>query len=328
MADKLQITIVGLGLIGASAGLALRRYQEKVYVVGHDKNSSLAGKAKRLGAVDRTEWNLITAVANADRVLLALPINEVHDTLSAIAQDLKPGCVLIDTADVKAPVLSWAAELLPKEVHMVGGHPIVLSHQTEPDEATADLFQNKLFCLTPDARTDTTAVRLAADLAEALGAKSFFMDPTEHDGMIAAVEHLPQLLAGALMAVTGNSSGWRDMRKLAASQFYSSTLIMPENGQAAASACLANREHALHWLDALIAELDTWRQRLSGQDEQALAGPFDGGLELRADWLRAQITGNWGEEDIAQNIPTAGTMMRDLLGFGPRRTQPVEKPKR
>lgn len=328
MADKLQISIVGLGLIGASAGLALRRYQDKVYVVGHDKDSGLAGKAKRLGAVDRTEWNLLTAVAGADRVLLALPVNEVRDTLAAIAHDLKPGCILVDTAEIKAPVLKWADELLPAEVHLVGGHPILLSDQTEPDEATADLFQNKMFCLTPDARTDTTAVRLAADLAEALGAKAFFMDATEHDGMIAAVEHLPQLLAGALLAATGNSSGWRDMRKLAGNQFYSSTLIMPKNGQAAASACLANREHALYWLEALIAELGTWRQCLASGDDQALAGAFGAGLALRTDWLRAQITGNWGEDNVAQDMPTSSVMMRDLLGFGPRRTSPVEKPKR
>ena len=122
--------------------------------------------------MDRTEWNLISTVTNADRVILALPLDEIRDTLDAIKDDLRPGCVIIDTADVKAPVMEWAAELLPAEVHFVGGHPIVLSDRLDADGARPDLFENKLFCLTPDSRTDDAAVRLAADVVEAMGAKA------------------------------------------------------------------------------------------------------------------------------------------------------------
>ncbi|RQW78909.1 MAG: prephenate dehydrogenase/arogenate dehydrogenase family protein, partial [Geobacter sp.] len=179
MSDKLQVSIIGLGLIGASAGLALRRHAERVTVVGHDPNPSIAGAAKKAGAVDRTEWNLINAISGADRVLLALPLDQVRDTLKAVAQDLKPGCVVVDTADVKAPALAWAAELLPKGVHFVGGHPILVPANMDPDKANAELFDNKLFCLTPDGGTDSAAVHLAADLVEALGAKPFFLDPVE-----------------------------------------------------------------------------------------------------------------------------------------------------
>ena len=328
MADKLQVTIIGLGLIGASAGLALRQYGEKVHVVGHDRDSGLAGKAKRAGAVNQTEWNLINAAANADRILLALPIGEVQETLAAIAGELKPGCVLVDTADVKVPVIKWASELLPKEAHLVGGHPILVSQQGAQEEATAGLFQNKLFCLTPGAQTDDTAVRLAADLATALGARPFFLDATEHDGLIAAVEHLPQLVAGALLAAAVNSTGWRDMRKLAGGQFYTGTQLAANDGQAAIGACAANRQHTLFWLDQLIGELGAWRQRLADGDDQSLAAAIDGGLSLREEWLRAQISGDWGDEIPGPPIPTAGTMMRDVLGFGPRRTPPVEKGKR
>ena len=235
---------------------------------------------------------------------------------------------MVDTADVKAPVLKWAAELLPKEVHFVGGHPILMSQQATQDEATAGLFENKLFCLTPDAVTDDTAVRLAADLATALGARPFFLDATEHDGMIAAVEHLPQLMAGALLAATGNSASWRDMRRLAGGQFYTGTQLAADDGKEAVSACAANRQHTLFWLDQLIGELSAWRQRLSVEDDEFLVAAFDQGLNSRGEWLRAQISGDWGDDLPSTPIPTSGTMMRDVLGFGPRRTPPVEKPKR
>ena len=323
MAEKLQITIVGLGLIGCSAGLALRRYADKVSIVGHDKDSKLAAKAKKIGAVDRTEWNLISAVSEADRVLLALPADQIRDTLAAIAKDLTTGCVLVDTADIKAAVLQWAAELLPKDVHLIGGHPILMIEDPSVDAASATLFENKLFCLTPDAGTEASAVRLAADLAEAMGAKPFFLDAAEHDSMIAAVEHIPAILAGALLGGTSTSPGWPDMRKLAASQFYSSTLIMPGSGPAVAESCMANREHVLYWLDQLMAGLRVWRQDLADGNGEVLAKAIDSGLEARSNWLGALASGNW-EEVINPELPTSAMLMRSLIGFGAPRT-PAEK---
>jgi prephenate dehydrogenase len=323
MAEKLQITIVGLGLVGSSAGLALRRYADKVSIVGHDKDSKLAAKAKKMGAVDRTEWNLISAVSEADRILLALPADQIRGTLAAISKDLRAGCLLVDTAEVKAAVLQWAAELLPKEVHLVGGHPILMVENPSVDAASAGLFENQLFCLTPDAVSDASAVRLAADLVEAMGAKPFFLDAAEHDSMIAAVEHLPAILAGALLGGTTTSSGWPDMRKLAASQFYSSTLIMSESGPATADACMANREHVLYWLDQLMAGLRVWRQDLADGNGEALAKAIDSGLEARRNWLGALASGNW-DEVITPEMPTSGMLMRSLIGFGAPRT-PAEK---
>jgi len=326
MAEKLQITIVGLGLIGSSAGLALRRYTDKVTVVGHDKDSKLAAKAKKMGAVDRTEWNLISAVSDADRVLLALPADQIKSTLAAIAKDLQSGCILVDTSEVKAAVLQWAAELLPKDVHLIGGHPILTVENPNIDAASASLFENKLFCLTPDAGSEASAVRLAADLVEAMGAKPFFLDATEHDSMIAAVEHVPAILAGAILDATSASSGWLDMRRVAASQFYSSTLIMADGGAEAAEACAANRENILYWLDQLMAGLRAWRQDLADGDSDALTKAFDRGLEVRRSWLVALSTGNW-EETVSAELPTSGTLMRSLIGFGAPRT-PAEKKKK
>ena len=177
MADKLQIAIIGLGMIGTSAGLALRRYQEKVYIVGHDPDPERAGKAKQMGAVDKTEWNLINTVKKADRVLLALSASAVCETLEVIANDLKPGCILVDTASAKVSVLQAAAKLLPKTVHFIGGHPIVLAENMETVHAKADLFDNKFFCLMPSSQAEEPGLHLAIDLIQALGAQPFFLGP-------------------------------------------------------------------------------------------------------------------------------------------------------
>ena len=326
MPEKLQVAIVGLGLIGASAGLALHQYQEKLTVVGHDPSPELSSKAKRAGAVDRTEWNMISAVANADRVILALPVSEIRFTLDAIKGDLRPGCIVVDTADVKAPVMQWAAELLPPEVHFVGGHPIVLSDTLEPGGARADLFQGKIFCLTPSSSTDSTAVQLAADVAEAVGAKPYFLDAEEHDGLAAGVEHLPGLMAAVLMSVTSGSHGWKDMRKLASNQFYASTLLTARSGKEAIAGPLANREHVVHWLDAAIAELTSFREQLARGEADELAGQVDQALAANYSWLNATYTGNWDTEaNPMADVPSAGSSMRELF-FGRLRLPGARQP--
>ncbi len=325
MTDKLQVTIVGLGLIGTSAGLALRRYQDKVTVVGHDRDPGAAGHAKKLGAVDRTDWNLVGAVNGADRVLLALPASEIRDTLKFIAQDLKPGCVIVDTADIKAPVMAWAAELLPPGVHFVGGHPVVLADPEGSEAARADLFERKLFCLTADTTTHDGAVHLAADLVEALGAQPFFLDPVEHDGMAAAVEHLPAVLAGALMAAASHSTSWHDMRKLAGMQFFAGTQVMARTGKDAAAGLIANREPLLRWIETLIAELGVWQAQLQAGQEAELAARLEDGLVTGRRWVSAYERGVWDEAPETE-IPTMGRSMREL--FMGRMRLPGEKSKR
>lgn len=319
MAEKMQITIVGLGLIGASAGLALRRYRDKVVVVGHDKDSTLAGQARKLGAVDRTEWNLINAVRGADRILLAVPPEEIHTTLDVVKEGLKHGCVIVDTTSVKSQVLAWAAELLPAGVGLVGGHPILVSENQDPASARADLFERKIFCLVSDTHTPASALQTATDLVEALGAQPFFIDAVEHDGLASAVEHLPIVLAGALAHATSSSPSWPEMRKLAGSQFYANTFLVEGDPQAAADACLANAQNTLRWLDNLSAELGQWRARIATGDREGLAKAFEQGIIATLQWAHAQETGNW-EESEAQptEYPTMGSQFRRMLGLGGR----------
>ncbi len=332
MSEKLQVAIVGLGLVGRSAGLALHRYQEKLTVIGHDRSPELASRAKSAGAVERTEWNLINTIRDADRVILALPLNELRATLDAIKEDLRPGCVIVDTADVKAPVMQWAAELLPPTVHFVGGHPIVLADRLDADGARADLFTGKNFCLTADAKTDDSGVRLAADLVEALGAKPYFMDAEEHDGLVAAVSHLPALLATSLLSVTTGSPGWRDLRKLAGNHFFAGTVLVTDTGKEAIAGPFANREQVIPWLDREIAELTRIREHLVQGQEEALAEQVDDGLEASHNWLKVAMAGTEEPTSPAPDVPTMGSTFRDMffgrLGRRADDTKQSDRPKR
>src|SRR5512138_4030418 len=108
-----QITIIGLNQIGASIGLALAKVKDQVTRIGNDREPTIARQAEKAGAVDKTVFNLPSAVREADVVILALPVDEIRETIEIIAQDLKPGSVMIDTSPVKGPVLEWVKELLP-----------------------------------------------------------------------------------------------------------------------------------------------------------------------------------------------------------------------
>ncbi|MBI4771619.1 MAG: prephenate dehydrogenase, partial [Chloroflexi bacterium] len=213
----IQITIIGLGRIGASMGLALRRNAGANFtVVGHDREPTAAGHAERAGAVSRVEWNLPRACEAADVLLLALPLNEIRETLALAAPHLKSGAVALDTAPLKLPVLQWAAELLPDGRYFVGANPLLNPerlHDWEngPAAARADLFEGGLLALIPPREAPPEALKLGHDLAYLLGAAPFFLEPAEHDSLMASADALPGLLAVALIRAASASPGWRDI---------------------------------------------------------------------------------------------------------------------
>ncbi len=174
--EKVQITIVGLGLIGTSLGLALQRVKTNFVIVGHDREHEIAKQAATLGAIDRAEWNLISAVEDADLIFLAIPVSGIRGTFEAIAKDLKPGALVTDTASIKQQVMAWARELLPEHVSFVGGDPIVKRAGHGQAEASADLFQGTPYCIVPAMNADGESVRTFVQLISSLGAEPYFVD--------------------------------------------------------------------------------------------------------------------------------------------------------
>jgi prephenate dehydrogenase len=190
MAARPRITIIGMGFVGTSLALGLQRVRgpkSDFEIVGHDKDNSVAGAAKKMGAVDRTDWNLIGAIDQADLVFVATPVSAIRDTLAAIGRHLKAGAIVTDTGGTKSQVMRWAAETLPDHVHFIGGDPLLGREGAPADTASADVFAKTLYCLTPAPAADGDAVRILADFITAMGAQPYFVDPDEHDGLVAAV---------------------------------------------------------------------------------------------------------------------------------------------
>ena len=327
--QKPIVSIVGLGLVGASIGLSLRKAAVASQVVGHDKSPEASGQAKKAGAVDRTTWNLISACEKADLVILALPFDAVEATLRAIGPNLRAECVVVDTTTLKAPVIRWATEILPESVHFVGLDPIL-----PPDPpalaATAgrshadprpDLFQGGLICVVPSDRASPDAVRLAISLVAILGAKPLFCDAQEHDGLMALADQLPPLLALALLETAIHEPTWREVRKFAGAVFETGTQPAASDPAALGALCRANRDNLLRWLDAFSAALGSIRDALAGDDATevpVLTKLFEEAGRERNTWLQLRARGEW-EETARPDMPKLNLLQPFIGGLWERR---------
>ncbi len=273
------MAIIGLGLIGGSLGLALRRAQiPGLEVVGHDVEPAVRGKARRLGAVDREASSPAEAVRGAGLVVLATPIMALPQVMEAIAPHLAAGAVVTDTASTKAIVMEWARRFLPRSVSFVGGHPMAGKETQGIDHAQADLFRERAYCICPDPEARPGAVGAVVAMAQAVGARPLFIDPQEHDAYVAAVSHVPLLAAVALFRMARESPAWADMAPLAASGFRDMTRLASGDPHMSHDICLTNREAILHWLDRLTEELARLRALVA-----------HGGKELFEVFARVQL---------------------------------------
>ncbi len=322
-----RIAIVGLGLIGSSIGLGLRRWsaenvrdgQPALEVVGFDSNLDRQSQAKRIGSVDRTEWELRKVVENADVVVLAAPVLALEEILGDIAPLLKAGTAVTDVASTKAEVLAWANRLLPRTVSFVGGHPMA-GKETSIEGADADLFRDATWCICPSVTATEESIRTVLGMVNALGADPYFVDPSEHDAYVAGVSHLPFVASSALMNALANDPSWRDMKTLTAGGFRDMTRLASGSPEMHRDVVMTNRAAVQRWLSAYIAELQAFQTRLaeeeSGTSEQ-LRAFFTDGRDRRAEWAvqtsrEAELLGTSATEGEGDGF--GGQMGRMLFG--------------
>jgi prephenate dehydrogenase len=299
-----EVAIIGLGLIGGSIGLALRAAEPDFKIIGHDKDRSVAKKARKLGAIEKDEWNLISAVEEADLVIIATPVMAIKEIFEAAAPYLKPDCVITDTATVKQEVLKWADELLPETVHFIGGNPIVNKDETGIDAATADLFTDSTYCVVPSVKAHPAAIELVTSMVRTLGATPFFLDAAEHDGQVGGVEHLPAILASALLMTAAEAPSWRDIRRLPTDTFWRATHLPSADPKTNRDTLLANRESISRWIDLYVDSLRYLQEKLAGADSEVWESLFTELVDTRNSWLKGRFIEE--EQATAQALQDVG----------------------
>lgn len=279
-----RIAIIGLGLIGGSLGLALKKAGVvELEVVGFSRSAQTRARAQSRGVIDRAEAELASAVAEASLVVIATPVLAMKEVMEGIAPHLGPTTVVTDTGSTKVQVLEWARQALPTGVSFVGGHPMAGKEVSGLDGAEADLFRGSIYCVVTSSASTLEGVRRVSRLAELVGAEPLLIDAEEHDRLVAGISHLPLLLSAALVDATTSHPSWAQMSKLAAGGYRDVTRLAGGDPVLSRDICLTNQEAILEWMERFSAELATYR-RLIAQGSQKMESAFARAHKARQRW--------------------------------------------
>jgi cyclohexadieny/prephenate dehydrogenase len=267
--------LVGVGLIGASVGLAARKRGAAGRILGVGNRPEVVQRALARGALDEMRPN-VRSLADADVIIFCTPVDLIAGQVIEAAAVCRPGALLTDAGSTKAKLVREIEGRLPQGAAFVGGHPLAGSEKQGPDNANADLFEGRTVVLTPTARTSDKALSLAKSFWESLGARVRLMPPEEHDRALAMTSHLPHVTASALAAVLP-----REWVGLTAGGFRDATRVASGGPDLWAAILQANADGVLEAMNGFDKQMAEFRQALTSGDRDALVALLRQGKQLR-----------------------------------------------
>ena len=282
-----RVAIVGTGLIGGSWGLALKSCGFAGQIVGCDRPQVLA-RALECGAIDKSIPDLAPAVRDADLVILAAPVAVIIEHLSSVKAAASPQALVTDAGSTKRAILARARDSFSRRPLFLGGHPLAGKEVSGIEHASATLFRESRYVLTPIEPEDLEDERVAAfrTLVEQVGARPFVTDAESHDRALAFLSHLPQLLATGLASLIADEDNRTAMPlELAAAGFRDMTRLAESSYAVWRDVCLTNADNLTPALDSLTRKLEDMKRQL---DAGGLEHEFDEALRLRERWKQAR----------------------------------------
>ncbi|MDV6377681.1 prephenate dehydrogenase [Sporosarcina sp. GW1-11] len=260
---KTTVSIIGLGLIGGSLGLALKR-NPNVHIIGFDRSYATADEAFRRGIIDTVAPSAKSACEQADFVVFATPVNTTVMLFEeAIDWDFKEHAIVTDTGSTKKPIMDAAIKLQEKGITFIGGHPMAGSHKSGVSAAMEHLFENAYYILTPSANTTEEQISLLKTLFETTKAKLIVLQAEEHDRMTAIISHFPHIIASSLVGrLAAQEEGQPFVKKLAAGGFRDLTRIASADPVMWRDITIQNREELLSQVDGWLNEMTNIREML------------------------------------------------------------------
>jgi prephenate dehydrogenase len=259
------LTIVGVGLIGGSIGLAARRRGIAARVLGVGRNQANLDRAVALGAIDEGFMEAGAAVHQADVAVFCTPVDRIAEQILETAPGCGSGTLFTDAGSTKGAIVRAVERRLPRGVCFVGSHPLAGSEKRGPEHADADLFAGRLTVVTRTTHTDPDALERTAAFWKALGSQVRVMDPEDHDRSLALTSHLPHLAAAALAGVVPSA-----LHELTATGFRDTTRVAAGDPALWTAIFVQNRAAILDGLRQLDDCLGRFRQALEAGDGAAL----------------------------------------------------------
>ena len=281
-----RVAIVGVGLIGGSFSLALKEKKFCGHVVGAGRSAANLKLALERGVIDSIAFDAATAVQDADFVLIATPVAQMEQIFASIESRIKPDAIVSDAGSTKRDVVAAARKGLAGRIaQFVPAHPIAGAEHSGAGAASAALFRGRRLVLTPLRENRQEVVDTVAGLWSDLGARVSQMTPEEHDGVFAAVSHLPHLLAYALVNDVSARANAAQLFGYAAGGFRDFTRIASSHPEMWRDICLANSDQLLKEVDRFSAELEKARKILETGNAPALEKLFADARSARERWL-------------------------------------------
>jgi len=280
-----KITLVGVGLLGGSLGLAVRQRRLAGRVEGYVRRAASVIECEKIGVVDRATDDLAAAVKDADLVVLCTPLAQMRRLTEQFLPSLKRGAIVTDVGSVKASVVAELESLVASAgAHFVGGHPMAGAEKVGSSAARADLFEDAVCVITPTAKSSSEAVRRVEEFWKSLGARPLRLAPEAHDDLVARSSHLPHVVAAELANYILSPVHPKEQAQLCAGGFRDSTRIASGSPEMWRDIALANRVNLDRVLGVFIEDLQEFQHALEHGDAKAVEEFFVKAKQRRDAW--------------------------------------------
>lgn len=280
-----KITIVGVGLLGGSVGLAVRQHALAGEIAGYVRSEKGVADCERFGATDYATTDLLAAVSNADLVILCTPLAQMRSLVEQLLPALKPGALVTDVGSVKADVVRELEPLVREAgAHFVGSHPMAGAEKTGVAAARVNLFEKAVCVLTPTRKSPADVVRQLERFWRSLGARVLKLDAARHDLLVSRSSHLPHVVAAALAGLVLAPQKTKQQAELCATGFRDTTRIASGSPEMWRDIILANRKNISRSVDAYMAELEKFQLALKASNAKAVEKFFATAKARRDEW--------------------------------------------
>ena len=280
---KLQLAIIGVGLIGGSLGLCLKdRLGDDIYITGLSRTESSMSAALLRGAVDMASADLEAVVSDADIIFLSPPVLQIVPMVERMLPYLKKGAILTDAGSTKQYVWEHLKKILPPDIYYVSGHPMTGKEKSGVQAADKDLFVNKCYVIVEDTGAPPEVLERVVSLLRLTGANLTTLDIAKHDRCASVISHVPHVAAAALVTLLNRSQGDMDScLKLAGGGFKDTTRIASSNSDMWADICMTNPEAISGHLRSLQSILGEVISAIERGDRQAIYDYFAAAKQRR-----------------------------------------------
>ncbi len=280
-----KITLVGVGLLGGSLGLALKSRRLADVVVGFVRRAASVRESEQCGAVDHATRDLPSAAAGAELIVLCTPIAQMRPLVEAMLPALEPGAIVTDVGSVKGSVIRELEPLVAKAgAYFVGSHPMAGSEKSGVSAARADLYVDAVCVITPTRRSNKAATQKVAGLWKAVGGRLLRLTPEVHDELVSRSSHLPHVVAAALANFVLNPQQPKAQPALCANGFRDTTRIASGSPEMWRDIARANRKNLAQALENFVGGLQTFSRALKSGDDEAISRFFEQAKHRRDAW--------------------------------------------